>query len=568
MGYSARQSHKSPKRTRRQEAGPTFPRTPPRMGTAGSEGETQIMSTYRRAAGAASLAALSLIVSACGGGNDPAAGTVKTSEVADDTAAKGAAGARTGAVSDLEGVEQATVQIVAEGAFVDPEFGQYESSGAGTGFIIDPSGIAVTNNHVVTGSALLQVYVPGEDEPKNAKILGVSECSDLAVIDIDGEGFPFLDWYSSDIKPGLEVYSAGYPLGDPEYTLTKGIVSKADYDIETPWASVDSIIEHDARIRGGNSGGPLVTADGKVVGVNYAGSDQTDQNLAINNAEAQPIIEQLRAGTDVTSIGVNGFAVDDGQGITGVWVSSVASGSPADEAGITGGDIITRLENVTLAEDGTLSRYCDIIRSRDAGDPMRIEILRYATEQVLEGQINGDELIESFSFAQELDEGTAAVGGYSGYTMIQDDSGSISLEVPSEWADVDGAPYTDDGGNEIFDVRAASDLETFMNSWDTPGVIVSASVDLAQNNNEVTLLDDLVDALSGQCTYVGRSDYEDALYTGAYDVYEDCGGTGATYVVVGAVPEDRSFVVRVQIQANSDADFEALDHILDTFVVG
>lgn len=75
-------------------------------------------------------------------------------------------------VLSLEEVEQATIQIVAEGSFIDPEFGAYEGSGAGSGFIIDPSGIAVTNNHVVTGSALLEVYVRGRTSRRTPRSSG------------------------------------------------------------------------------------------------------------------------------------------------------------------------------------------------------------------------------------------------------------------------------------------------------------------------------------------------------------------------------------------------------------
>ena len=98
------------------------------------------------------------------------------------------------------------MQIQAEGSFVDPEFGlQVNSAGRGSGFIIDPSGIVVTNNHVVTGSALLREWVAGETEPRNARVLGVSECSDLAVIDIDGEGYRYLEWYPDVPSVGTEI---------------------------------------------------------------------------------------------------------------------------------------------------------------------------------------------------------------------------------------------------------------------------------------------------------------------------------------------------------------------------
>ena len=72
------------------------------------------------------------------------------------------------------------------------------------------------------------------------------ECSDLAVIKLEGGPYPYLDWYDGPVDAGLEVRAAGFPLGDPEYTMTAGIVSKAQTSGDTDWASVDSVIEHDA----------------------------------------------------------------------------------------------------------------------------------------------------------------------------------------------------------------------------------------------------------------------------------------------------------------------------------
>ncbi|RIK19694.1 MAG: hypothetical protein DCC51_08560, partial [Anaerolineae bacterium] len=294
----------------------------------------------------------------------------------------------------LEGVRAATIRIQAEGSFLDPEFGQMtNAAGQGSGFIIDPSGIAVTNNHVVTGSAFLKVFVEGEDTPRNAKILGVSECSDLAVIDIEGDGFPALQWHEGDIPVGLDIYVGGFPFfGNEEFTLTRGIVSKARVNGETDWASVDNVIEIDATINPGNSGGPLVDSDGRVVGVNYASSSGTDQYFSISRDEALPVIEQLRAGKDVNSIGINGQAVSDGESIFGIWVSSVESGSPADKAGIEAGDILTTMEGLVLATDGTMSAYCDILRGHNMTDTMSIEVLRLADGTILAGQVNGDPL--------------------------------------------------------------------------------------------------------------------------------------------------------------------------------
>ncbi|MGF1645764.1 MAG: S1C family serine protease [Kineosporiaceae bacterium] len=486
----------------------------------------------------------------------------------------GEAGGSDGQRSPSE-VEAATVQIVAQGTFVDPEFGeQLNQAGAGSGFLVSPDGLAVTNNHVVTGAAFLEVFVGGSDEPVNARVLGASECSDLAVIDLDGGDYPTLEWASGAADTGLDVYAAGFPLGDPEYTLTRGIVSKAATSGETPWASVDAVLEHDATINPGNSGGPLVDDTGRVVGVNYAGNTETRQQFAISAAEAETVVEQLAEDEDVTSIGINGTAVVADDGSSGVWVASVESGSPADEAGITGGDIITRLENIVIATDGTMREYCDVLRSNAPDDVLAVEVLRYETGEVLEGQINGNPLEATFSFRQELaDEvpaegggGDPAAGTYGEYVTITDDTNAVAVSVPAEWSDVDGAPFTGEDGIARIDVRAAPDLQAFGDSWDVPGMILTATSGLAGTSPEA-LLDQLGGGGSEVCTYEGRQPYQDPLYTGAYDLFTGCGGTAAAYVIVVAQPEDGSFLVSVQVQIVAERDFDALDQILNTFVV-
>ncbi len=475
------------------------------------------------------------------------------------------------AVSSLEDVKNATIQIEAQGSFVDPEFGlQLNVPGRGSGFIVDESGIAVTNNHVVTGAAFLQVWVGGETEPRNARILGVSECSDLAVIDIDGEGYPYLEWFDGDITTGLDVFAAGFPLGDPEFTLTRGIVSKERASGETSWASVDAVIEHDATINPGNSGGPLVTEDGRVVGVNYASDPNFSQYFAIARAEATRLIEQLGSGQNVDSIGVNGSAVSDGEGFSGIWVSSVESGSPADNAGVEGGDIVTTLEGLILGADGTMADYCDILRSHSPQDILSIEVVRFETEEVLEGQLNGRALEQSFSFAQALDEevggsSTDAAATYTDYQTVTDETGAITLEIPREWAEVDGLSWEE--ADEVVGVSivASSNIDAFYETYSTPGVFFGASEVLAQRSDAFALLDEF--AFTDDCVYEGRFDYEDPIYTGVYDLYTDCAGEGTSIINLVAVPEDRSFIMLLQVLVVSDADLDALDHILNTFQV-
>jgi serine protease Do len=475
-------------------------------------------------------------------------------------------------VSDLEGVQRATVQIEAQGSFVDPQMGAvYNAAGRGSGFIIDPSGIAITNNHVVTGAGLLRVWIAGESQPRNARVLGVSECWDLAVIDIEGDGYPYMEWYQGDINPGLEVYAAGFPLGDPEYTLTKGIVSKARAGGESFWASVDAVIEHDARIRGGNSGGPLVNTSGQVVGINYAGNDQFDQNFAIRSHDAISVIERMRAGQDYESIGINGQAVmsEDGS-LSGIWVASIKSGSPADKAGLQGGDIITRMEGLVLATDGTMSDYCDVLRSRSADDTLSIEVLRFASQEYLSGQLNGRVLETSFSFASELgDQVAGSSGDYSEYITVQDDYGAIQVSIPAAWYEVDGSPWETDDGIIGASITAAADLYNFTYTYDEPGVFFGVSDDVATLAGYIELLDAYRDLFSQDCRYEGREKYEDSAFEGSYDVYSGCAGSSNTLVVMSARPQvyKTSMLVSMFVNIMTDADIAALDEILRTFDV-
>lgn len=313
-----------------------------------------------------------------------------------------------GAVGTLDELESAVVGIEVAGSYVDPYEGwQVNSARGGTGFILDPSGIAVTNNHVVTGAAQVKVWISGEDSPRNAKILGVSECSDLAVIDIDGDGFPYLDWYSGSFRAGEDVYSAGFPgsAAGTDYTLTKGIVSKAKAALDSNWASVDNVIEHTAKINPGNSGGPLVNTSAQVLGVNYAGVSSADQNYAISRDIARNIVAELREGKNVDSIGVNGVAVSgelEGNVVTGIWVRSVRSGSPADKARIQAGDIIIEMESQVM-EDADMQDYCSVLRAHNATDTLSVTVIRSSTLEILEGQLNGRELayVDTLSSSSE-----------------------------------------------------------------------------------------------------------------------------------------------------------------------
>jgi serine protease Do len=499
----------------------------------------------------------------------------KTEEVESNPTDDPAEDAKSGAISSLEDAKEAVIQIEADGTFVNPDFSvSYNDAGFGSGFIIDPSGLAVTNNHVVTGAALLKVWIGGDTgKTYNAKVVGVSECSDLALIDIEGDGYPYLEWHEGPINVGLEVYAAGFPLAEPQFTLTRGIVSKEEAGGETNWASVDYVIEHDATINPGNSGGPLLSAEGNVVGINYSGRE-TDQYFAIGRDLAIDVVSKLEEGQNFEWVGINGEAFTN-EDFSGIWVYSVESGSPADGAGIEGGDIITMVESLILASDGTMADYCDVLRSHNLEDTLDIEVLRYSTGEVLAGQINGRELETTVTFTENLEDDIDTTvedtGTYTGYTSVVDEYGAIQMDIPADWTEVDGGLWDDNGETIGSAISAAANMDAYVNTWSESGVFFGASDDLAKLGGYVNLLDVRRDFLIDECKYDTRYDYEDVAFRGKYDLYENCGDSGNVYIVLTAVPinDPQAFLVLVEMQITKDSDFEALDQILATFdVVG
>ncbi len=524
------------------------------------------------------LAVGAVAVASCGGGSDSSSSDsvsdVKTTSApkpATTTDSTEPSTTEAGAF-DIADVEQSVVKILAEGTFIDPEVGeQRNSAGVGSGAIVSEDGIVVTNNHVVTGAALLQVTVPGQDDPVNAKVLGVSECSDLAVIQLDGSGYTPLSYYDGEVTTGLEVYAAGYPASDAntidevDYTLTRGIISSTTASGETSWASVDEVLEHDARIRGGNSGGPLVDTEGRIVGFNYSGIDSSDQNYAISAADSQPIIDELTSGNSVESIGINGEAVlDEEAGINGIWVASVESGSPADLAGILPGDIITQLEGLDLALDGTMSDYCDIIRTQGSDATMSLQVLRFSTEEVYEGQLNGDPLsCRSRSLSPTTTRSSTKMPprrAPTPSTSTSPTTAARSAPTCRPNGPTSTAPRTPTS------VPASTQHPTSMssqNTFTTPGVIIEATSSMDMTGINPTL--DQIN-FADSCTYEGRIPYSDPLYAGSLDTWSNCGGVGAIVFVLGVTPADGSYLARILIQAVDERDLEAADQILSTFI--
>ncbi|MES0359314.1 MAG: peptidase S1, partial [Anaerolineales bacterium] len=160
-------------------------------------------------------------------------------------------------------------------------------------------------------------------------------------------------------------------------------------------------------------------------------------------------------------------------------------------------------------------------------------------------------------------------GSYSGYVGVADDYGAIQMDIPAEWTDIYGGYWEDDGDVIGSAISAAADLDAYINTWTESGVFFGASDDLAELGGYVNLLDIRRDAFIDDCNYEGREDYEDVLYRGKYDLFENCGDSGNVFIVLTAVPNDNSqeFLILVEMQITQDVDFDALEQILATFEV-
>lgn len=467
----------------------------------------------------------------------------------------------------LQRVNDATLKVLVRGSRVPiGETRATEGASVGTAFFINEDGLAVTNSHVVAGASSVEVFLNGSNDPTPARVLGISECSDLALLDVDGDGYTSLTFRMDPIRAGLRIFAAGFPvlfdedIDTIDYTLTAGIVNTTTGQGETGWASVPNVIEHDARIRGGNSGGPLVDEQGNVVGVNFANEDTNDLNLAISSIDASALIDELQVG-DFESLGIDPDALPQGQGM---WVSSVRSGSEADRLGILAGDVITEMDGVQLARDGTAEEYCAAVRSADSGRAVDIVVERPSTGETLRGEVNGSPLFAAMAMSDEEPPGadtTSSGAGdtYEAFRFISDETATLSLEVPVEFTDISSGAETE--GNAR--LQAAPDGDAFQADWQAPGLIVRFEASLATEDLDV-IMDLVEDQLP--CETDGERDEVDGGpdFTGAFQWFFDCEGVPSSVVHVVLQGNDGERIVRLIVQVPEERDLDALIHAVNT----
>jgi putative serine protease PepD len=293
-------------------------------------------------------------------------------------------------------------------------FGEGESSGGGiatgSGILIDKEGHIVTNNHVVEGASKVEVKLGSSDTEHEAEVVGADPATDVALLKVDApasEEHPLSLGDSSKVHVGDPVVAIGNPFG-LDRTVTAGIVSALQRQIQAPNGfSISHVIQTDAAINPGNSGGPLIDSAGQVIGINSqiqtggSGDGNVGIGFAVPINTAREDVEQIEEHGKVEHafIGISGGNITPALAKAlklpveqGVLINEVVKGSPADKAGLEGGDTEATIEGAQVNLGGdiitevngskvdSMEEVVDAVNSAHPGDKMELTVIRGADE--------------------------------------------------------------------------------------------------------------------------------------------------------------------------------------------
>jgi putative serine protease PepD len=261
-------------------------------------------------------------------------------------------------------------------------FGESQSGTAtGSGFVVSNKGYIVTNAHVVDGASSVKVKI-GEGATRAADIVGKDDSTDIALLKVDpgGEDLKPLQLGDSDaVNVGDATDAIGNPYGLSR-TLTTGVISALQRQIQAPNGySIDDVLQTDAALNPGNSGGPLLDTSGRVIGVNsQVESGSNSIGFAVPSNTVRTVIEQLMAGKEVSHAYL-GVQTGDAPG-GGARIASVQGGTPAADAGLKAGDVVRAFDGKTVADSAGLSSQ---VNRHKAGDEVDVVIRRGGEEKTL-----------------------------------------------------------------------------------------------------------------------------------------------------------------------------------------
>ena len=264
-------------------------------------------------------------------------------------------------------------------------FFEFTDEGAGTGIIISPDGYIVTNYHVIHEVIAVKVDLPIGDS-YDAEIVGWDRDTDLAVLKIEPKGdLPIAEWGNSDsMRVGDWVVALGNALSlKGGTTVTLGIISALGRTVPTERGPLYDMIQTDAAINKGNSGGPLVSLDGKVIGISTAMLSQAQGiGFAVSSETALPVIDSLiehgkvvRPWMEVSVEDVTP-AISNRMGLNvkeGVIITRIAQSGAAFNAGLQVGDVITDLDGIPIKG---VSEFLTLLRSYEVGDSVEVDYVR------------------------------------------------------------------------------------------------------------------------------------------------------------------------------------------------
>lgn len=273
--------------------------------------------------------------------------------------------------------------------------GEAQLQGAGTGFIISEEGYIVTNWHVVEGGDAFQVVL-SDGTPVEAELIGIDPRDDLAVVKIAPENVPAVVSFgdSEAIKPGQEVLAIGSPLGAFANTVTAGIVggvgrNQLAAQDDSMCQDYSNLIQHDAAINHGNSGGPLFNLQGEVIGVNTLGIPTDSQGqpvqglfFAVPSNTVEIAVNQLieDGGISRSYLGVTFYELSPEMARQyelpveyGALISEVAGGSPAESAGLARNDIILSVNGTEISDS---QPFTELMLPLQAGETVTFSVLR------------------------------------------------------------------------------------------------------------------------------------------------------------------------------------------------
>lgn len=264
----------------------------------------------------------------------------------------------------------------------------------GSGIIISSDGYILTNNHIINSSdssvyyevseaTKVYVYLYNDETPYEAKIIGTDEETDLAVIKIEKNDLTAAELGDSDsVKIGEFAMAIGNPLG-MESSVTSGIISAVNRTVSSEDGNTYTLIQTDAAINSGNSGGALVNSEGKVIGINtlkLSGTGVEGMGFAIPINDTIEIYKQLIENGKVSRpyIGIGGIDLDEVNAKqynlpSGIYIKEIESNSPASSSDLKTGDVITAIDGTEVS---TMDELNEIKKQKNIGDEITLDVYR------------------------------------------------------------------------------------------------------------------------------------------------------------------------------------------------